>query len=169
MPKTLSEAARNALAATDRDKIDAMTDEDLARQIAANPDAAPGMAPEIDVRVIPHAADMTHAHFVETARRRIAETARQMMRGDISFIDGARRIDRLRSSAELAASDTDIIPFIAIESETDALPNGDDSQYWAPDALMRLKPEIDSAEKWAQDIGTAAVNRLIERFGTRIG
>jgi hypothetical protein len=104
MAKTLSEAARSALAATDWNKIDAMTDEDLARQIAANPDAAPDMAPEIDVRAIRPAAGMTHAQFVETARLRIAETARQMMRGDISFIEGARRIDRLRSSAQLAAS-----------------------------------------------------------------
>jgi hypothetical protein len=27
-----------------------MTDEDIARQVAANPDSAPDMAPEIDVR-----------------------------------------------------------------------------------------------------------------------
>jgi len=66
MAKTLSEAARGALAATDWNKIDAMTDEDLARQIAANPDAAPDMAPEIDVRAIRHAAGMTQAQFAET-------------------------------------------------------------------------------------------------------
>jgi Predicted transcriptional regulator len=37
----LSERARAALAATDWAAIDAMTDEDIARQIAENPDAAP--------------------------------------------------------------------------------------------------------------------------------
>ncbi len=52
MDEALSEAAREALAATDWDRIDAMTDEDIARQIASNPDAAPDMAPEIDVRAI---------------------------------------------------------------------------------------------------------------------
>ena len=63
MAKTLSKAARDALAATDWRKIDAMTDEDIARQIAANPDAAPDMAPEIDVRAIRRAAGMTQAEF----------------------------------------------------------------------------------------------------------
>jgi putative transcriptional regulator len=63
MAKTLSKAARDALAATDWGKIDAMTDDDIARQIASNPDAAPDMAPEIDVCVIRHAAGMTQAQF----------------------------------------------------------------------------------------------------------
>jgi putative transcriptional regulator len=66
MEKTLSKAARNALAATDWSKIDAMTDEDIARQIATNPDAAPDMAPEIDVRAIRRAAGMTQAQFAAT-------------------------------------------------------------------------------------------------------
>jgi len=66
MAKSLSKAARAALAATDWNKIDAMTDEDLARQIAANPDSAPDMAPEIDVRAIRNAAGMTQAQFSET-------------------------------------------------------------------------------------------------------
>jgi putative transcriptional regulator len=63
MAKTLSEAARKALAATDWRNVDAMTDADVARQIAANPDAAPDMAPEIDVRAIRRAAGMTQAQF----------------------------------------------------------------------------------------------------------
>ena len=66
MAKSLSKAARAALAATDWNKIDAMTDEDLVRQIAANPDSAPDMAPEIDVRAIRNAAGMTQAQFSET-------------------------------------------------------------------------------------------------------
>jgi putative transcriptional regulator len=63
MAKILSKATRDALAATDWRKIDAMTDNDLARQIAANPDAAPDMAPEIDVRAIRRAIGMTQAQF----------------------------------------------------------------------------------------------------------
>jgi putative transcriptional regulator len=66
MAKTLSRAAREALAATNWNKIDAMTDEDIARQITANPDAAPDMAPEIDVRAIRRAAGMTQAQFSKT-------------------------------------------------------------------------------------------------------
>jgi putative transcriptional regulator len=63
MAKSLSKPARDALAIADWDKIDAMTDADIARQIASNPDAAPDMAPEIDVRAIRLAAGMTQAQF----------------------------------------------------------------------------------------------------------
>lgn len=63
MAKTFSKAARDALAATDWSKIDAMADEDIARQIVSNPDAAPDMAPQIDVRAIRRAAGMTQAQF----------------------------------------------------------------------------------------------------------
>jgi putative transcriptional regulator len=63
MAKTLSRVARDALAATDWAKVDAMTDGDLARQIASDPDAAPDMAPEIDVHAIRRAAGMTQAQF----------------------------------------------------------------------------------------------------------
>ena len=63
MAKTLSREAREALAATDWSKIDVMSDRDIARQIASNPDAAPDMAPEIDVRAIRRAAGMTQAQF----------------------------------------------------------------------------------------------------------
>lgn len=63
MPRPLSRAAHAALAATDWQKIDAMTDADIARQIASNPDAAPDMALALDVRAIRRAAGMTQAEF----------------------------------------------------------------------------------------------------------
>ena len=63
MAKDLSKAATEALGATDWNAVDAMTDGDIARQIAANPDAAPDMAPEIDVRAIRRATGTTQAEF----------------------------------------------------------------------------------------------------------
>jgi len=54
MAKTLSKAVREALAATDWGKVDAMTDDDIAKQIGSNPD---------DVRAIRHATGMTQAEF----------------------------------------------------------------------------------------------------------
>ncbi|MGE0421874.1 MAG: helix-turn-helix domain-containing protein [Reyranellaceae bacterium] len=59
----MSKRARKALAATDWRKIDAMTDGRIARQIAANPDAAPDMAPLIDVRAIRRATGLSQAQF----------------------------------------------------------------------------------------------------------
>jgi len=63
MAKPLSEAARSELTETNWVRVDALTDADIARQIAANPDAAPDMAPEIDVRAIRRATGMTQAQF----------------------------------------------------------------------------------------------------------
>jgi putative transcriptional regulator len=63
MAKALNDKARRALAATNWDKVDAMTDEDIAGQIASNPDAAPDMAPDVDVRAIRLTAGMTQAQF----------------------------------------------------------------------------------------------------------
>jgi putative transcriptional regulator len=63
MANNSSEAARRALAATNWDRVDAIGDEDIARQIASNPDAAPDMAPDIDVRAIRRATGMTQSQF----------------------------------------------------------------------------------------------------------
>jgi len=63
MANVLGKAVQVALAATDWRRIDAMSDADIARQIAGNPLAAPDMAPQIDVRAIRRAAGMTQAQF----------------------------------------------------------------------------------------------------------
>jgi len=63
MAKRLSRAALDALAATDWSRVDAMSDADIARQIAADPEAAPDMAPEIDVRAIRRATGLSQAAF----------------------------------------------------------------------------------------------------------
>lgn len=104
MAKTSSKAARDALAATDRSAIDAMTDEDVARQTAANPDAAPDMAPKIDVRAIRRAAGMTQAQFAdiyefsirtvqewERGAKKPSGPARTLLRAIRADPDGLRR------------------------------------------------------------------------------
>lgn len=99
------------------------------------------------------------------ARRQLAETARAMLAGSLSFIEGARRINELRWVAKLPDFDSDITPFVLIDSETDALPMGEVRRHWAQEALINLQPEIDRAEQWAQDFGRTACEKLIDRFG----
>jgi putative transcriptional regulator len=104
MAKTLSDAARKALAATDWSRVDAITDADIARQIASNPDAAPDMAPEIDVRAIRRATGMTQAQFAaafefsvrtvqewERGAKRPSGPARTLLRAIKGDPDGLRR------------------------------------------------------------------------------
>ena len=64
MARSLSKTARDAIKATHWRKIDAMTDWEIARQIASNRDAAPDMAPEIDGRAIRRrATGLSQARF----------------------------------------------------------------------------------------------------------
>jgi putative transcriptional regulator len=104
MAKKLSKAAAEALAATDWKAIDAMTDADIGRQIAANPEAAPDMAPEIDVRAIRRAAGMTQADFAaayhfsvrtvqewERGAKRPSGPARTLLRAIKADPEGLRR------------------------------------------------------------------------------
>lgn len=104
MAKILSKAARHASATTDWRKVDAMTDEDIARQIAANPEAAPDMAPEVDVRAIRRATGMTQVQFAaayefsvrtvqewERGAKRPSGPARTLLRAIKGDPEGLRR------------------------------------------------------------------------------
>jgi putative transcriptional regulator len=104
MAKGLSEAARQALAATNWAVVDATTDADIARQIASNPDAAPDMAPVIDVRAIRLATGLTQAQFAaayefsvrtiqewERGAKRPSGPARTLLRAIKGDPEGLRR------------------------------------------------------------------------------
>jgi putative transcriptional regulator len=104
MAKKLSKAAAEALAATDWKAVDAMTDAMIALQLASNPEAAPDMAPEIDVRAIRRDAGMTQAEFAaayqfsprtvqewERGAKRPSGPARTLLRGIKADPEGLRR------------------------------------------------------------------------------
>ena len=58
---------------------------------------------------------------VTATRQRIVETARAMLDGRLSFIEGARRMSRLRLDADLPEFDPDMIRFVAILRPTRSL------------------------------------------------
>jgi len=102
--KKLSKAAREALRKIDWRRVDAMTDADIARQIAAHVDAAPDMAPEIDVRAIREAIGMTQGEFAaayefsvrtvqewERGAKRPSGPARTLLRAIKGDPEGLRR------------------------------------------------------------------------------
>jgi hypothetical protein len=60
--------------------------------------------------------------------------------------------------------DRDMVAFVLIDSETDTLPLGDVRQYWQPEALAKLQPEIERSEQWARETGWAECQSLIRRF-----
>jgi hypothetical protein len=101
----------------------------------------------------------------ESARKKISEIARDMLDGNRSFIEGSRLIWRLGPEARLGDRDPDLTTFLGIDSETDALPVGEERKYWARDALERLQPEIERAEAWAKQYGRTACQNILRRFG----
>lgn len=54
--------------------------------------------------------------------------------------------------------------FVAIDSETDALPLSAVQEHWDQNALTRLEAEIEAAESWAANAGADACRSLIARF-----
>lgn len=87
-----------------------------------------------------------------------------MLDGRLSFLIGSRRLAALRHETDTAADDTDFMVFVAIDSETDALPLGAVREHWDQSALARLEPEIKKAEYWASTVGADACRSLIARF-----
>jgi hypothetical protein len=100
------------------------------------------------------------------ARRAILEAAQDMLVGGLSYIEGARKIRSACSAAKLDEWDPDLVPFLAILSETDSLPVGETRAYWSESALKTLEPEIAKKEAWARQFGEAHCFNLVERFSS---
>ena len=98
------------------------------------------------------------------ARRRILEAAQDMLSGRLSYIEGARKICSARFEWGLDEWDSDLLPFVGIDSETDALPFGEQRSHWQTSALKALEPEMVQKEAWARSVGEPYCRSLVERF-----
>ncbi|WKA26755.1 hypothetical protein [Bradyrhizobium roseum] len=100
------------------------------------------------------------------ARRIILGAALDMLAGRLTFIEGARKIVAARRAARLDDWDPDLLPFVGIDSETEALPFGEMRAHWQPAALDALRPEMDRMETWAREIGEPHCRNLVVRFSS---
>jgi hypothetical protein len=100
---------------------------------------------------------------VETARRRAASIAREVLDGRQPILAAAVLIARLRDDADIPADDPDFTAFVLIASETDHLPLGAERQYWAEEALREKDREIARADR-ARGFGLEACRNLVSRF-----
>ena len=107
---------------------------------------------------------MSKEAYLDRCRFAIVQTAAEMLDGRVDFLIGSRKLRSLLIEAGLNLPDPELMVFTAIDSETDALPLGDVRQHWDEDALRRLKPEIQDAERWARDVGSSACVVLMRRF-----
>jgi hypothetical protein len=101
---------------------------------------------------------------IMNARRAIFGAAKDMLAGRLSYIEGARKIVAARWVARLDEGDPDLLPFVGIDSETEALPFGEMRAHWQPSALQALQSEMDRLEAWAQHFGESYCRNLVTRF-----
>lgn len=87
-----------------------------------------------------------------------------LLAGELGVIATARQLGRFRGvEPEVAAL---LSVFISIDSDTDALPIGDERIHWNADALAREDSKIIAAEQhWRKDAIAAATQlvRLLEQ------
>jgi hypothetical protein len=93
----------------------------------------------------------------------IRARALDLVEGRLGVIAAARAIAKLGYWAGLR-DDTDVVTFVAIDSETDSLPIGEVRKLWADHALVPLDAEIAKAEALYRESALEAAARLAERF-----
>jgi hypothetical protein len=96
------------------------------------------------------------------ARRTILETALSILAEVTSPIEGARIIASTRFMARLD-DDPDILSFVGIVSETEALPIGHERIHWQAQALANVQSDIDKAQAWAREVGSLSCKNLLAR------
>lgn len=87
-----------------------------------------------------------------------------MLEGKLSFLLGSRVLAPLRPQSDASRYDQDFLIFVAIYSQTRALPLDAVPEQWDQHALARFEPEIAEAEQWASTVGATACRSLIARF-----
>lgn len=102
------------------------------------------------------------APYIEQMRAKIIDTARRMLAGQLSYIEGVRGICGMLSDAQLDNLEEPFVGFTAIDSETDAVPIGDIRERWHPEVKIRLAAEWEQAELYAQSISEPACKAAIE-------
>ena len=100
------------------------------------------------------------------ARQLILGAALDMLAGRLTYIEGARKIVAASWESKLDEWDPDLVPFLGINSETEALPFGEMRAHWQPAALDALQPEIDRMEAWARRFGEPHCRNLVTRFSS---
>lgn len=108
---------------------------------------------------------MTHAEYIADVRCRAGLLAAAIVKDETDILDGCWALGPLVGRAELEAGDPDAQVIELVCSELDGLPLGSARAQWAPEALARLAPQLESAAAWAKRIATPAIQSLARRFG----
>jgi hypothetical protein len=99
------------------------------------------------------------------SRQRVVALAVAMLRGEISYFEGAAQLCALRHAVGgITDDDADFGAFLLMSSETDHLPLKKSWHLWSTSALVALSPECQCTEEWALGIAPGACENLVKRF-----
>jgi hypothetical protein len=95
-------------------------------------------------------------------------TAEEMIAGKTGIIAGSRMLSGLRFELDVPEDDEDFLSFVAIDSETDDLPVGQEREFWSPEALKEKDVEIQRCEDIYRQSATEACESIIRRWKGKV-
>jgi len=99
------------------------------------------------------------------AREKLREALEGMLNGTVSCIEGSRIVNDFATAAGLDRYKEPFVRFLAIASETDAVPIGDVRKLWHPEAVIKHAEEWARAESWAMEYGKVACSEALAIIG----
>jgi hypothetical protein len=105
---------------------------------------------------------LDHVYNLEKKHRLVDQLlagANAFLAGQVGPIDTARSLARFRGIDKQL--DQILVTFVAVHSETDALPLGAERKLWNPEALKRQDIEIAKAESWCREMVSGACRGLV--------
>jgi hypothetical protein len=94
----------------------------------------------------------------------VVQCARDLLEGRRGIIESARVLRRLAFEVR-NEWDADFLVFRGIDSESDVLPIGRESDHWAPAALVREDEKIRAYEERCRADSVQAARRLMWKYG----
>jgi hypothetical protein len=88
-----------------------------------------------------------------------------MLAGQLSYIEGARIVNGWSHDAGIDRLSVPFVTFVAIDSETDAIPLGEVRDLWASDAVAKHSAEWERSEAWAKQHGELACREALALLG----
>jgi hypothetical protein len=104
---------------------------------------------------------MDHSEYSARQWRSLIETLEAFRAGRLGVAEACRKV--VESRAALEADDNELfLPFVGIDSETDAFPLGEVRKHWSPTGLARADAERSAAEEHYRNYALSACGALIE-------
>jgi hypothetical protein len=94
----------------------------------------------------------------------IINIAQQMLDGQIGILEGSRMFAHIYYSCESMPQFKALLPFVAIESESDNLPTEETRKYWNKEVLKEKDKEINELENYYRKTAIQACKDIINQF-----